>query len=93
MKLCSQGNTTIWRLISFRQTRTKSAAVSTEAASWLFLLGHRLATGHTQDDPPITPLDVKVAAGVLGGGGGRHPPRGGRHPTFGQMCAEGALFP
>lgn len=93
MKLCSQGNTTIWRLISFRRTHTKSAAVSTEAASLLLLLGHRLATGHTQDDPPITPLDVKVAAGVLDGGVGRQHPRGGQRPTFGQMGAEGVLFP
>lgn len=55
-------------------------------------MGHRLATGHTQDDPPITPLDVKVAAGVLGGGGGRHPPRGGRHPTFRQMVQKVPFF-
>lgn len=34
------------------------------------LLGrHKLAIGRTQCDPPITPLDVKIAAGVPGGGG------------------------
>lgn len=33
------------------------------------LLGcHKLAIGRTQCDPPITPLDVKIAAGVPGGG-------------------------
>lgn len=65
MKLCSQGNTTIWRLISFPTDMHQISCYFHRAASLLLLLGHRLATGHTQDDPPITPLDVKVAAGIL----------------------------
>ena len=53
---------------------------------------HKLAIGRTQYNPLIMPLDVKVAAGVLGGGGGRHTPGGCQHPVLARVGAEGALF-
>ena len=44
-------------------------------------------------DPATAILNISSAgAGVLGGGGGRHPPRGGRHPTFRQMVQKVPFF-